>query len=182
MFPQGKLDCYEVVFSDGRRTRCNDQHLWSVFTSKGNLKTVTLREMIDKGLRDKRGSLLYMLPSCDPVEYPKRAFAVDPYVIGVFLGDGCCGEKPLTLSSSDEEIVANVARLLGAENYHKESKANYNWCFKAPEGWNKVHQQSYIPLKNFQTKDVLPAEVIKPSGEKRIPPKYLFASRRGWQY
>ena len=93
VYPQGTMDCYEVRFSDGRTAKCNDQHLWSVYTSKGNLKTITLREMIDHGIRNNAGSFYYRIPLCDPVEYPEKKYAVDPYVIGVFLGDGCCREK-----------------------------------------------------------------------------------------
>ena len=40
--------------------------------------------------------------------------------MGVFLGDGCCLERDLTLSSQDEEILQEVARLTGF-TYHKES-------------------------------------------------------------
>lgn len=111
VYPQGAMDCYEVHFSDKRVAKCNDRHLWSVYTSKGNLKTITLREMIDNGLRTKDGSLKYTVPSCSPVEYSPRTYTVDPYVIGVFLGDGCCLEKPLTLSSATEDIVKEVASL-----------------------------------------------------------------------
>ena len=111
VYPQGEMDCYEVHFSDKRVARCNDQHLWSVYTSKGHLKTVALREMIDGGLRDQSGGLKYTLPSCAPVEYSPRTYSVDPYVIGAFLGDGCCLEKTLTLSSATEDIVKEVASL-----------------------------------------------------------------------
>lgn len=94
IYPQGVIDCYEVVFSDGRKAYCNDQHLWTVMTSKGNLKTITLREIMEKGLRKGNHHLRFTIPACDPVEYPEKKFQVDPYVIGAFLGDGCCLEKP----------------------------------------------------------------------------------------
>ena len=176
VYPQGKMDCYEVRFSDGRIAKCNDQHLWSVYTSRGNLKTITLREMIDSGLRQQSGEIKYVLPACSPVEYSKRSFSVDPYVIGVFLGDGCCTEKGLTLSSPDEDIVQRVASLIGAVGYHKINPNNYSWVFVAPDEWNQAHKENRNYLKNFQTIDILPPELIKHSGEKRIPKEYLFGS------
>lgn len=176
VFPQGEMDCYEVTFSDGRIAYCNNQHLWSVCTSRGNLKTLTLQELMDAGLRTSTGQIRYKLPACSPVEYPYKDFSVDPYVIGVFLGDGCCKDTPLTLSSQDEDLVKEVAGLLGAVNYRRVCKKNWSWIFEAPQSWNTVHQKGVHPIKNFQTQDILPSEVIAGSGDKRIPAEYLYGS------
>ena len=35
VFPQGMKDVYTVELADGRKTQCNDEHLWSYYTSKG---------------------------------------------------------------------------------------------------------------------------------------------------
>ena len=48
VFPQGEKPCYKVTLLDGRQTECCNEHLWSVYTSRLNLKTITLQEMIDK--------------------------------------------------------------------------------------------------------------------------------------
>jgi hypothetical protein len=45
VFPQGVIDSYTVVLSDGRKVRCNDEHIWSCYTSRGNLKDFTLRQI-----------------------------------------------------------------------------------------------------------------------------------------
>ena len=85
VYEQGMLEAYMVTFSDGRSTICNDEHLWSVYTSKGKLKTVTTRYMMEKGLVNlgskKRGHK-FAVPQSKAVEYPEKDLKVDPYVIG----------------------------------------------------------------------------------------------------
>lgn len=91
VFPQGKLDNYKVTFKDGRSTYCNDEHLWSYYTSKGNLKTMTLREIIDNGIYritgNGRREYKYKVPISKAVEYTHKNFNVHPYIVGAFLGD-----------------------------------------------------------------------------------------------
>lgn len=173
VFPQGMKDCYTVTLRDGRKTQCNDEHLWSYYTSKGNLYTKTLRQMIDDGLynysnRSKMNK--YKIPTNKAVEYPKMDFDVDPYVIGSFIGNGCCRERALTLSSGDEEQVAEVARLISAKSY-KKSKYSYSWHFYTPNPHNNTIY--------YQTKEILGKysnEICQLSGNKRIPNEYKYSS------
>lgn len=47
VYPQGKLDVYEVLFEDGRTVRCNDEHIWHVFTDKTGANDTTLKHIIE---------------------------------------------------------------------------------------------------------------------------------------
>lgn len=92
--------------------------------------------MLDHGLfthSDGKTRPVYKIPLNGAVEYNEKEFEVSPYVIGAFLGDGCCLEKPLTISSKDEEIVAYLAHQLNAVSYTKCSSNNYSWVFKYNE-------------------------------------------------
>lgn len=71
VYDQGELDVYQVLFSDGRITYCNDNHLWTVCDTHGCYRTETLRDIIDKNMiRDG----LY-IPLCEPVSYPKKRYS-----------------------------------------------------------------------------------------------------------
>ena len=178
MFPQGKLDNYKVTFSDGRITYCNNEHLWTYFTSRNNFKTITAQEMIDKGLRENgtKAGYRFKIPTLSaPVEKEEKVFPVDPYVIGAFLGDGCCKERILTISSNDEEIVQNISSLIGASNYKKNSDNNYNWHFTLKDEDIYLNDNN-VPVTNFQTKVVFKNfidEVCTEASNKRIPASYL---------
>ncbi len=172
VFPQGKIDCYKITFSDGRETYCGEEHLWSYITSKGNLTTKTTKEMYEIGVKKPSGGYRFRLPLNSALEYKTKNFEIDPYVLGCFLGDGCCLEKPLTLSSSDEEIVAEVSRLIGSSEYIKSHTDNYSWHFRLPQKDGKKI--------NYQTKDFFHnfPEIIDYALNKHIPEEYFYGDKQ----
>lgn len=168
--PQGKIDNYKVTLGDGRVTYCNDMHLWSTLTSKGNLITRTLKDMMRTGLKCSDGLYRYHIPCNKAVEYEEKEYEVDPYAVGVMIGNGCCLEKQFTISSAEESVVAEVARLIDARRYKRNSDKNYSWVFEAKDE-NKLPR-----CKNFQTRCIVPESVRCCSGEKRIPEAYKYGS------
>lgn len=178
VFPQGLKENYKITFSDGRIAFCNNEHLWSCYTSKGNLKTFTVQQMINSGLQTNGKHWRYQIPVAEPIEYEEKKYEIDPYVIGVFLGDGCCKEKPLTLSSNDEEIVKEVATLIGAASYRKNSKFNYNWHFQLSEK-DQYFNSGNVKVLNFQTEKFFTKykdNLICSAQQKSIPEEYKFGS------
>lgn len=168
VFDRGELDAYEVELSDGRKTICNNDHLWSYFTSKGNLKTSTLQELIDKGVTIKNSSGLnlhrFAIPVNSSIDFPEKNFVIDPYVIGSFIGNGCNTGRMLELSSNDEFNVSECAKLLNCD-YSKNSQYNYTWAFYKKNTENeRLHS------------DILPKELCQYSHEKRIPEEYIHCS------
>ena len=83
-------ECRDVRFSDGTSVICDLDHQWSVYTHedrrRGKRRVVTVRALegdLKRG-RDYR----YRTKQTAPVEYPQRELPVDPYVFGVWIGDG----------------------------------------------------------------------------------------------
>lgn len=163
-FPQGKKKVFKIILADGRETLCCENHLWTTYTSKDNFITKTTREMFNNGTCTKAGAYRYQIPMNKAIEYAAKDFAIDPYVMGVFLGDGCCLERDLTLSSQDEEILQEVARLTGF-TYHKESLNNYSWVFRK----NGVRVKTREFFKDYP-------EVIDYAINKKIPEQYKYGS------
>lgn len=75
VYPQGKKHAYCVEFEDGAEVICCDEHLWSVWDSNGEYRTITLREMIDEQLE-------YSVPINGCVEREERKYDVAPYEMG----------------------------------------------------------------------------------------------------
>ena len=167
VYDRGVRRCFELTFSDGRKTRCCDEHIWTCYTSRKNLKNFTLKEMMEKGIRKgaKSGGR-FRMPINGCVEFAEKALPVHPYILGVFLGDGCCKERYLTLSSNDRPVVEKVAKLLNA-TAKKLSGNNYSWLFVKGG-------------KTITTKEVfggIASWVMRGSNEKAIPTDYLHGSR-----
>ena len=143
VYPQGVKPTYKITFSDGRTTLCADEHLWDVYTSKTkdnkyknkNQKPMTLStlEIIDKlknmnkGREGKNKKWLY-IQNNGPVQYTQKQLPIDPYALGVLLGDGCLTCPGLQVSSNEEDIIKKVANNLDL-TYKKAISNNYTWVF-----------------------------------------------------
>ena len=183
VYPQGQLDVYKATFEDGRVSYCNDEHIWSVYTSRGNLKDITVKEMLEKGVwepaaNSSKRTARYSIPMNKAVQKDEKEYKIPPYVIGAFLGDGCCKNRQLTISSNDIEIVNHIAELIGNVTPRKQTDKNYNWQFVIDED-KRVKNSGGVEIKNVQTKTFFEGYedyIIQDSNNKRIPPEYFEGS------
>lgn len=166
VFPQGTIPAYKVIFEDGREVICNDEHIWFAKTSNQNTyKQITTKEL-KSGMR---------IPMNQEVSYSTKDFPIDPYVIGCFLGDGCCKERQLTISSDDEELVAEISKLIGAKEYYRQSDKNYSWHFRYKEDEQPTNN-SGRKIESYQTQAFFGSYaqyICVDAFNKRIPPQYL---------
>ena len=180
IYPQPeKKQVYRVHFKSGRIAECCEEHLWSYYhnSSTGNkLTTSTLKEMIanPKGLRNSGHNYRWSIPICEPVKYSEKKYSIDPYVMGLILGDGSfrydASQKGFAFSSNDEELVKEIKERMGYSRHKKNSGKNYNWMFELPEGGNH---------KNVWVEDLLkdyPSLWQTKSETKFIPQDFLFGS------
>lgn len=179
IFPQGKIDNYKITLSDGRVTYCNDEHIWSCYTSKGNLKDFTVRDMLKKGLKTNsyKTEYRFKIPINQCINYPTKNLSIDPYVMGCLIGDGCLSEQAITISSADEELIAECYRLIpNAIGYHKQCANNYSWNF-----YCEPYIKNGYKIKRVQTSDLLSQypELIKSNSTSKVIPKdYLYSSKQ----
>lgn len=181
VYPQGLKEKYKVVLSDGRETICASDHLWSYYTSGSNLVSKTAEEMLNSGLKNSNG-FKYKIPTNEPIQYSTKEYIIDPYLIGVFLGDGCCKERYLTLSSETEEIPNLVGEIINATPI-RNSETNYNWSFE----WNDEAKaikwicghgaERSTERKKPKTLDYFEKYekyLMQYANEKDIPPEYKY--------
>jgi phosphate starvation-inducible protein PhoH and related proteins len=109
VYPQGEKPVYKVTMTDGSSTLCCEEHLWQVSTAsdkrrnKGG-RVLELKEMI--GQERAAHQYRFEIPMVEPVEFPSRAVPMDPYALGLLLGDGCItGKTTPTFASQDAELV-----------------------------------------------------------------------------
>lgn len=94
VFPQGVKPVYRVETTDGSTESCGE-HLWTVRNatnpSRSKWVTKSLQELITSGLLAKSSSHQpkWMLPERPIVNFdPQPELPVDPYILGLLLGDG----------------------------------------------------------------------------------------------
>jgi hypothetical protein len=109
--PQGIKDIYRITFIDGRSTECCEDHLWevSVTSSPSYQKVMSTKELKAFGRFINKRCFVDLI---EPEDCPDVALPIDPYVLGVILGDGHIGNTVLNICSNDEFIVNKVAERL----------------------------------------------------------------------
>ncbi|MFD6416935.1 helicase-related protein [Streptomyces sp. NPDC060194] len=111
VFPQGERDVWRLVLSDGSAVECDDEHLWIVATScawhRGDRPEVMTAREIRMDLHKANGSSKWYLPAAVPVDLEGGDLPLDPYLLGVLLGDGSFRHN-LRISTIDREIFDAV--------------------------------------------------------------------------
>ena len=114
--PQGRKPVYRVTTQDGASTLACGEHLWSV-TSRDDRRhgagprVLETREMI--GSLRQNHARRYELPVVGPVEFVPTEVPMDPYALGLLLGDGCLTTSTTpSFSTRDPELAEALERAL----------------------------------------------------------------------
>lgn len=124
IYPQGEIDTYEILFKDGSRTECSYDHLWNVVTRDakhnlknnpeseyGKFKTVSLGDLITENKLNRT----YSIPIADRIQFESKEVVIDPYLLGLIIGDGYCRKNGIQVVLADEEIKQSFESLLPNE-------------------------------------------------------------------
>lgn len=184
VFPQGRKPVYEVELTDGRVLPAGARHLWQYKCRYGNgakhWRVADTETLMDKMARSRSvrcgrhvSDVRFVIPMNQAVQWSEADLPVDPYVLGVFIGNGSLRKKPLSLSSDDRFVVDEVALRIGASGIYKDP-SSYTWTFYLPEGSGSGR------TKKFYTADVFTGAAAGLVGlyshEKFIPAEYRHAS------
>ena len=184
---------YAVKFDDGTVVKASADHIWTVQTKdsrrsyhrpykraasikqelhiNGGWYDTTTIKMLNDYVRfraDGKGAeYKYRVPIAKPVEYPYRDLPLDPYTLGVWLGDGSSADTNITCSDADRD---EMMELLSAEGHtcvwheHKNRAGSI-----ALDKHSKSLSKAPNPLRdNLRELNVW--------NNKHIPDKYMTAS------
>jgi len=153
VFPLGKRSVYKVTLNDGSVVDTTDDHIWTLVRDDDSKKcNKTTKEIMQ--LKKKRR---YTLPKVLPIKIPLRYVPIEPYTLGVILGDGCIREDGVTISTCDSEIMQRVRK------YYS--------------GSDRLDSRNYVT--NFSITEILPSLrslglMGTKSKTKFIPDCYIF--------
>ena len=170
IYKHGVKPVYKITTSDGRTSRCGLEHLWMVRTNtmvqkhrkngSPSFYVKTTKEIKEEYL-DKGKSIF--IPVARAFNGNETDLPIDPYVLGVWLGDGVKGCSLLTISNNEQDIIEEISVRLGT-TYHLHNNTSYhNWFHKNEK---TIEVQKAISEYGL---DVY-------SRERFIPQEYLFAS------
>lgn len=113
VYPQGKKPVYQVKFSDGATTECCDDHLWLV-KDPNNISRGTVGSVISlREIRNHKRPRNFRVPLPLKVQFDQsEETELDPYVMGVIIGDGCLRQTTPTITNPEKEILETITSLL----------------------------------------------------------------------
>jgi phosphate starvation-inducible PhoH-like protein len=130
VYPQGEKDIYRVTAQDGASTVCSGDHLWAVTTRDDRrrgkpFRVLETREMIGN-LRANHYHRYELPMHSAPVCFPYQQVPVDPYALGLLLGDGCLtGATTPSFATADVELAWEMQRLLPGIQVRPKPGPNY---------------------------------------------------------
>lgn len=179
VFPQGQKEIFKITFSDGRVTECCADHLWRVYyvntTKHKRWRIVNTLEVLR--LISMPNPRVY-IDLIDSEQNTDIKLPIDPYLLGVFLGDGSSRVITPTITTPDEFIINEITNLLPQGNKLTKSKnckkgiTSQNDCYTY--GISRIDITTGINpfLKHLKDLNLF----YKMSYDKFIPEIYLHAS------
>jgi len=133
IYPKGDKEIYKVSLFDGREVECCEDHLWSVNTYYGRNKVLSVKQLLDEGLLVKKNSGTrnrFFVPKSS-VEFREQPLPIDPYLMGLLLGDGSLsgsGSIELSLGRKKENVLSKIilpqgmtlnTKFVSSKNYYR---------------------------------------------------------------
>jgi RecA/RadA recombinase len=174
---RGNEEMFEIAPNSGGKTfGCNKSHILSLVMSghnlsisKGTICNVSIAEFLSLNKTLQTHLKLYR----SPLSFLEQSVSYDPYWVGLWLGDGSCGETHITKNEPDlepyfEEFAKKNDLIFTKRDYDLERNGAYRYTFTTQIG---TGGQPTNPLLNF-VRDRLVRD-----GIKRIPQEYMSNSR-----
>jgi len=187
IFPKGTKEIYKVILSDGNRkthsriVECCEDHLWSVNTQRGNERLITTKQMFDTGLctePSERGRY-FIKPTTVEFVHNLENIILDPYFLGVLLGDGSLSEKheiDISVGLKEEYILDKLVLPQGCKLRKRYYTSTKHYIKATVTGSERVGQQR-IGQKSIIKNALKELGLLgTTSHTKFIPKQYLFSS------
>ncbi len=130
VYPQGERDMYRLTTQDGASVLCSGDHLWSVTTRDDRRRGKPFRvlqtsEMIGN-LRANHYHRYELPMHSAPVCFPYCPVPMDPYALGLLLGDGCpTGTTTPSFATGDVELAWELQVRLPGIDVRPREKPDY---------------------------------------------------------
>ncbi|MGH8969097.1 MAG: PhoH family protein [Actinomycetes bacterium] len=128
VYPQGRRQVYRVATQDGASTLACAEHLWFVTTRHDRRNGRAGRIVETQAMIGKLRHAHYRdfeLPLVRAVEFPSVDVPLDPYALGLLLGDGCMSISPPSFSTGDPELAVALQRALKDIEVSHRGRADY---------------------------------------------------------
>jgi phosphate starvation-inducible PhoH-like protein len=130
VYPQGHREVFRVRTQDGASTLCCGEHLWAVATRDDRrrgkpLRVLETREMLGQ-LRAGHYHRFELPLISRPVELKSQRVPMNPYALGLLLGDGCLTTSTTpSFATADPELAVALEAALDGIELRRKSEVDY---------------------------------------------------------
>lgn len=163
---------YELELANGTTVQCSEGHLWKVLCHNKGEITLSTKELLSVYKKNRKigphnpsgYELTCSIPISKGVDFSYTETKIDPYTLGLLLGDGCfrvsnCNSKTyFTSSDEDFEIYKNYIPY----NWIKYNNTKFGYNLNIPNFSNILKEYDLF---------------FKKSEDKFIPKEYMYNSR-----
>lgn len=151
-----ETDIYEIELKDGRKVKASENHLWNVIDYTGRERIVTTKFIKDNGFR-RRGNYIeskFYIPQKGLVKYQFTPIDIDPYFLGLMIGDGCFVHSKhnqcyFTSTEEDFKEYSNIVKL----SYKRRDNRHWVWEYR---GFGKLLDKYGLTNTKSHTKFIPP--------------------------
>lgn len=177
VFPQGTKPIFRLTFDDGAWTRTCDEHLWKVREPEARFRKISPRygEWTVRTLAELRKAYgdhpkpprRWSIPAPGPVLFPYRPVPIDPYVLGLLIGDGSF-VTGICYATADAELLDAVRRAC-PDPITIKPRVKFDYTVTVPTGqknpwmdalrslglWGKHSESKFVPdIYKFNSPEV----------------------------
>lgn len=106
VYPQGEKEIYEIGFNNGDSVRCCLNHLWEVDeTSETYENKIVDTKYLIENLVCPSGKHKHSIKNPNPIHFTPQEVDIDPYLMGLLLGDGRFAKYMVGFSCAEGSIL-----------------------------------------------------------------------------
>ena len=138
VYPQGLCDGWQVNFSDGASLIANDEHEWITLDAKERKrrngrklgvdgwqygKPITTQEIRRTVVYGGRSDRNHAIPLTSPLRFGYKDLLIDPYFLGLWIGDGSKKSGSLAYHKDDTKYYEKIFAKAGEGNITSRLKS-----------------------------------------------------------
>lgn len=155
-FPQGLKDIYKITFNNGDTVECCKEHLWMIDNKIAEFKNrIVDTDYLINNIRTKDGRRKIIINNPKSIHFNEQTINLDPYLLGVLIGDGCLVGN-INITNNDPELIQEITNIVGSDNIKpiKNNDLSYkiygiskeikNLGLSGHRSWEKFIPKKYI--------------------------------------
>jgi|GEM_PF-2749288 len=172
---RGRETLYKINQKNGDDYVINESHILSLKGSSatkdqykyGQVFDIPLLEYLNKGVDFKKRVKGYKVP----VEFSKKHLEIDPYILGVWIGDGTTSKPQFTIAKQDVELIEDIQGWADSKNLKANLKQYESGSDKvytiSITGENNIFR-TFLKQKNLMNGKYIPNEYLTSNREDRL--------------